>query len=277
MDYRELEVPEVLRRHVRCVWRLRLVGPSKEAQTIYPDGCCELIVNLGQPMQAFSLERGWEQQARCLFAAQQRSAIRLAAVGPVDCIGVRLRPAASAAVARERLPSLRDRIVDMGDLNSELAQDLAAAARAFVSCADGAALWQVLEARLLDYAIDGRLENAIAALEAVAGIHRIDALAEAAQMGLRTFQIRFLECVGLRPKEFARVLRLQATLRELDRSDEGLAHVALESGFSDQAHATRELHDVTGLTPARLRRALRGTRDADQTIQLAAAFVRGSG
>jgi AraC-like DNA-binding protein len=53
--------------------------------------------------------------------------------------------------------------------------------------------------------------------------------------------------------------------------------VALESGFSDQAHATRELHDVTGLTPARLRRALRGTRDADQTIQLAAAFVRGSG
>jgi transcriptional regulator GlxA family with amidase domain len=129
----------------------------------------------------------------------------------------------------------------------------------------------------LDYAIDGRLENAIAALEAVAGIHRIDALAEAAQMGLRTFQIRFLECVGLRPKEFARVLRLQATLRELDRSDEGLAHVALESGFSDQAHATRELHDVTGLTPARLRRALRGTRDADQTIQLAAAFVRGSG
>ena len=97
------------------------------------------------------------------------------------------------------------------------------------------------------------------------------------RMGLRTFQIRFLECVGLRPKEFARILRLQATLRGLDRGEESLAQLALGSGFSDQAHATRELHHLTGVTPARLRRALRGDRDADQTIQLAAAFVRGHG
>lgn len=267
----------MLRRHVRCVWRLRLKGRSKEAQTIYPDGCCELIVNLAQPMQAFSLERGWEQQASCLFAAQQRSAIRLAAVGQVDCVGVRLRPAASTAVVRESLSSLRDRIVDMVDLDSGLAEELTPAALAFVSCPGDAALWQLLEARLLDYGVDHRIESAIAALEAADGTQRIEALAKTARMGLRTFQIRFLECVGLSPKEFARILRLQATLRELDRSREPLAQVALDSGFSDQAHATRELHNLTGLTPARLRRALRGARDADHTIQLAAAFVRGHG
>ena len=57
MDYREFEVPEVLRRHVQCVWRLQMPAQSSAAQTIYPDGRCELIVHLKQPMRAFSLER----------------------------------------------------------------------------------------------------------------------------------------------------------------------------------------------------------------------------
>lgn len=277
MDYREFEVPEILRRHVRCAWRLQLPGRSTEVQTIYPDGCCELIVHLAEPMRAFSLERGWERQAPCLLAAQQRSALRLAAVGQVDCVGVRLQPAASVAVAGEPLANLRDRVVNMADVDSELAADLTASARDFAGRLDGAALWQVLEARLLGSAIDDRIENAVSSLEADDGTQRIGALAKIATMGLRTFQIRFLECVGLSPKEFARILRLQATLRELDRGEESLAELALGSGFSDQAHATRELRHLTGLTPARLRRALRGARDADQTIQLAAAFVRGRG
>lgn len=277
MDYREFDIPEGLRRHVQCAWRLRVPERSSDPQTIYPDGCCELIVHLARPMRAFSLERGWEHQAPCLFAAQLRSAIRLAAVGQVDCIGVRLQPAASAAVASEPLARLRDRVVSLVDLDSRLAEDLTAAARGFARDPGDAALWQILEARLLGYVIDDRIENAVAALKADDGTRRIDALARTATMGLRTFQMRFLECVGLSPKEFARILRLQATLRGLDRNDESLAQLALGSGFSDQAHATRELRRLTGLTPARLRRALRGDRDADETIQLAAAFVRGHG
>jgi len=277
MDYREFEVPEVLRRHVQCVWRLRLPGRSAEAQTIYPDGRCELIVHLARPMRVFSLEGGWERQAPRLFAAQHRSAIRLAAVGQVDCVGVRLQPAASAAIASEPLAKLRDRVVNLVDLDLKLAEELTATARDFVDRPDDAALWKLLEARLQGYTIDDRIENAVVALEADDGTQRIEALAKTASMGLRTFQIRFLECVGLSPKEFARILRLQATLRGLDRGEESLAQLALGSGFSDQAHATREIHHLTGLTPARLRRALRGDRDADQTIQLAAAFVRGHG
>ena len=73
-----------------------------------------------------------------------------------------------------------------------------------------------------------------------------------------------------------RVLRLQATIRAIDRGGESLAQLACDTGFSDQAHATRELQQLTGLTPARLRAALRSARDDDRTVQLAAAFVRGT-
>ena len=92
---------------------------------------------------------------------------------------------------------------------------------------------------------------------------------------MRGFQIRFQAAVGLTPKEFARLARLQATLRALDGGDESIAALAGDGGFADQAHATRELRRVTGLTPARLRSALRRDRDGDAAIRMAAAFVRG--
>jgi AraC-like DNA-binding protein len=71
------------------------------------------------------------------------------------------------------------------------------------------------------------------------------------------------------------VLRLQATLRALD-GDAPLADLASSTGFADQAHATREIKRVTGLTPARLRDELHRDRGGDAAIRIAAAFVRGS-
>jgi len=58
MDYFEFDPPQALRRHVQCVWRLRDPSPSTEPQTIYPDGRCELITHLGQPMRFFEPDGG---------------------------------------------------------------------------------------------------------------------------------------------------------------------------------------------------------------------------
>src|SRR5687768_926421 len=97
-NYREFTPPEALRRHVRCLWHLTVDADSGHVETIYPDGCCELIAHRKAPMHAFSEPGGWRQQEPCIFAAQQRSAIRLTAHEDADCIGVRLRPAASAVL-----------------------------------------------------------------------------------------------------------------------------------------------------------------------------------
>jgi transcriptional regulator GlxA family with amidase domain len=95
-------------------------------------------------------------------------------------------------------------------------------------------------------------------------------------MSTRSFQTVFRGTVGLTPKEFTRLMRLQATLRALDESDAGISAVAADQGFADQAHATRDLRRVTGLTPAKLRTALRRDRNGDTAMRLAAAFIRGS-
>lgn len=275
MDYREFDVPPSLRRHVACVWRLRDDAPDTRAQTIYPDGCCELIVHRGPPMRAFDAGRGWHTQAAALFAAQQRGAIRLAAQETVRCVGVRLQPAASALIAGTSLAGLRDRIVDLGELDAAFAAAFSSAAARFDDDPHDAALWTLLAARAETFRIDARIATAVDALRSGGGRNRVQPLAAMAGMGQRSFQMRFPDVVGLGAKEFARVLRLQATLRLLDAGDASLAQVAIDGGFADQAHATRELGHFTGSTPSHLLAALRDERDGDDTIRLALAFVRG--
>jgi AraC-like DNA-binding protein len=275
VEYREFEVPERLRRHVRCVWRLRDPNPVRQAQVIYPDGCCELILHLDAPMQAHDPVQGWREQPACLFAAQQRSAIRLLAGPTVACLGVRLQPAASAAIAGARLVSLRDSIVDLAGIDAALAARLASAMARFDRDPGDPALWSLLASTFAAFDVDARIEVAIDRLQSEGGQVRIASLASLSGMGARSFQIRFLGQVGLSAKEFARVVRLQSTLRQLDSGIGSLANVAAESGFADQAHATRELRQLTGLTPSRLLSALRFERESETTIRLAAAFVRG--
>jgi AraC-like DNA-binding protein len=55
--------------------------------------------------------------------------------------------------------------------------------------------------------------------------------------------------VGLSPKAYARVRRLQAALRLLETGPMGGARIAAEVGYFDQAHFVRDFESFTGLTP----------------------------
>jgi AraC-like DNA-binding protein len=272
MDYREYPVPEALRRHIACVWRLRDDAPAGTPQTIYPDGRCEIMVHLASPPECWGVE-GWHRQASTLFAAQRVTAVRLRATQPLDCVGLRLCPAASGLLGEDTLAEHRDRVVDLAGLDRLLSRNLRAATSAFAR-GNEAKLWRIIARACSRHELDTRVEAAAARLESSAGKTRIETAARVAGMSIRGFQIRFRECVGTTPKEFARLMRLQATLRALD-GDSRLSDLAADTGFSDQAHATRELRRVTGLTPARLRAELRRDREGDAAVRLAAAFVRG--
>jgi AraC-like DNA-binding protein len=272
VDYQEYPVPAELRRHFACVWRLKDAKPREGVQTIYPDGRCELIALLATRSRLWDAVIGWHDQAETLFAAQRITAVQFEASGPIDDVGIRVQPAASAMLAPKLAP-LRDRVVDLAGLDARVSRDLLAAARKFVA-GDPEALWALLRRLAAGHALDEKIEASVTRIEASGGATRIDTLARAAGWSVRTLQTRFLAKVGLTPKEFARLLRLQATLRALD-GDSPLADLASDAGFADQAHATREVKRVTGLSLSRLRDALQKDRDASKAIEIAAAFVRG--
>ncbi len=273
VQYLEFPPPDTLRHHVRCLWHLKMAAAPEHVDTVYPDGCCEMIAHRLAPVHAFDETAGWRQQQHCIFAGQQRAAIRLAARSNADCLGVRLQPAASAMFANMSLPGLSDQIVELASLDADFAARFyAAASQADIESAV-AAVFALLHDGM--HPIDDRIESAVAALETSDGTLPIAALVADSGMSERSFQSTFKASVGLSAKEFARIRRLQATIRMLDAVDRPVADLAIASGFSDQAHATREVRRVTGTTPARLRAALQQDRDGESSVRLAAAFVRG--
>jgi AraC-like DNA-binding protein len=254
------------------VWRLVDPEPGAGIQAIYPDGRCELIARIAGRSRLWDAD-GWHEQAPTLFAAQRVTAVQFEPIGAMDDLGVRLQPCASTLVTAG-LAALRDHVVDLASIDATTSAGLAAAARDFAA-GNPAALWVLLDSLCTACVPDATIEALVARLDQQGGQIRIETLAQQAGLGLRSLQTRFLACVGLSPKEYANVLRLQATLRALD-TEASLAELAGDSGFSDQAHATREVKRRTGLTPGRLRDALHRDRDGSAAIETAAAFVRGS-
>ena len=89
---------------------------------------------------------------------------------------------------------------------------------------------------------------AIAAIENDPSIRMADLRRE---VGLATKRLiaSFRAEVGLSPKAYARVRRLQAALRLLAASPVGGARVAAEVGYFDQAHFVRDFESFAGMTP----------------------------
>lgn len=72
----------------------------------------------------------------------------------------------------------------------------------------------------------------------------------------RTMVTLFRRSVGLTPKQYSRVLRFQRLLDAVSAAPApSLIDLAMESGFSDQAHFTREFKAIAGVTPTEYRRA----------------------
>ena len=73
----------------------------------------------------------------------------------------------------------------------------------------------------------------------------------------RTLRRRCREAFGYGPKTLERILRFQGFLRLLSRGRAPLSALALDAGYADQAHLTREVRRLSGQSPRALISQLR--------------------
>jgi AraC-like DNA-binding protein len=254
MDVRYAPVPAALAPAVSAIWMAR--GAREEfaaADPIVPDGCVELVFNLGDPF----VGRGDEDtvQPRAMLVGQMMRPVVATPAGRVDLIGLRFRTARAGMVLRTSMHALTDQMVDadevlprLHDLVDRLVQlrcerRVPEIARVFARrCA------RVDAMRLRP------VEAALATIRASHGAIAVDRVASTAGVSRRHLERRFLVEVGLGVKQLARIVRVQSVLALLRRDPAiGGAEVAARLGYSDQAHLIHDCRALTGTTPARLR------------------------
>jgi AraC-like DNA-binding protein len=78
-------------------------------------------------------------------------------------------------------------------------------------------------------------------------------LASISNMSLRAFERGFHAAFHLTPQRFLRKLRLRIASRALIEGDQSLSAIALNCGFADQSHFSREFRRQFGRTPREYR------------------------
>lgn len=252
--YHEIPPAPDLAWAVECFWFAE--GDGGGSERIVPDGCPELVVQLGDEMLAGDDAEPLRAQPRALLVGQRSRALLVSPRGPFCTVAVRLRPGALGAVVRDHAGALTHRWASLEEL-------FGAKARLLVDQLghhpdDGgrmATLERFVRARLAGARTIERLDRALAAIRSTRGRISVRALRVAADASERWLERTFLREVGLAPRTLSAVLRVQSALLRRE-SLPSWASLAAELGYFDQPHLTREFKRYAGLPPAALLEAL---------------------
>ena len=82
------------------------------------------------------------------------------------------------------------------------------------------------------------------------GVHSLETLADTACLSYRQFDRKFIERVGIGPREFLRVLRFDKAFRMKNKFPQmDWLSIAIQCGFYDYQHLTKDYKHFTGVTP----------------------------
>lgn len=243
-EYGEVRPAAALEEHFRCVWSNALAGHGRGRLAVVPDGCVDITWIDGELTVA-----GPDVVAN---------------VSPLDpgstVIGIRFHPGAAARWLGLPMSELVGARVALRDFWGARAGEIA---RRIGDAASTAERMNALEAALCRLASGyerpppdmGFVFNTLKTESAGPGM---SVILERLGVGPRTLRRRCQEAFGYGPKTLDRILRFQRFLG-LARHARGprLAALAFEAGYADQAHLTREVRRLSGLSPAAILSQLR--------------------
>lgn len=249
-SYREYRPGSALHDYVECFWIRRGAYPPgiSERNRILPDGCIDIIFNLGEPPE---LEGRAGHGLRSYIVGAMTGSVTYRLRGAVDILGVRFRPGGAAVLLGLAAHELTDRTVALADAWPRRANLIERLAE---TTAPGERL-AVLEGELITRARSVARPHAAVAfasslIDRTGGTVSVSDLGHAVNLSARQLRRLFHERVGVSPKlacRIARFKRAAAALREAERG--GWARIVHECGYHDQAHLIREFRELAGLAP----------------------------
>ncbi|HTK49949.1 MAG TPA: AraC family transcriptional regulator [Gemmatimonadaceae bacterium] len=243
--YAEYAPSADLRRLVACTWVAHTAREASHPRPVLADACSDVVV-IGDAAP---------------HVAGPATRTHMVATPPgTIVVGIRFRPGAARAAFGCDAGELCDANPELravcGRSESALGAELSAAA---TTDAMRAALERWARRRLAP-----RADRDAGALRAAAALLvdptlTVGALGHSLGWSARRLHREITATCGYGPKMLQRIVRMQRTLRlarrrarTLRANPLPLASLALDAGYADQAHMTRELRDLTGFTPREL-------------------------
>jgi AraC-like DNA-binding protein len=231
--YAERPVPAAARWLLDCAWSRRVSADARGEYRIVPDACADVI---------------WHRESGRLFVAGPDTRAHVSRRAPGELVAVRFRSGCAPAGLGVPADAVRDERVDLAELWSGRAGRLADRLAATDSTAQAQ---QVLGAAVLGAVRTGPDPTVPALLRLARDGVRVGVMAETIGLTERQLHRRCLAAFGYGAKVLQRVLRFDRAMRLAYGGGE-LAEVAYRVGYADQAHLSREVRTLAGVSPTQL-------------------------
>lgn len=247
------------------LWHMRSNG-SYTRERLLPHAHMDLLINLGEPHRLVSHDpdRPSRLYQRAWIAGLQDRYLDIESPSHPWLMGIRFKPTGPLALLRVPLAELTNRVVD---LDLILGSSIERLRQRLMEAASLERRFQILERYLLERIASARAPRAevgyaLTRLARTRGAVRMRSLAVETGISQKHLIDLFHEQVGMAPKRYARIVRLNALLKEVSSSN--WADLAARFGYYDQPHFVREFREFSGTTPTEFLRA-RGP-DGDSVV-----------
>jgi AraC-like DNA-binding protein len=240
------------------------LSPFRER--IVPNGCTELMVNLGPPHQLLT-HAGTSVWERAWFSGLHERAIVIESLEGTHLVSARLHPLGALRVFGPDVALAVNAVIDLEALLGAAAREL----RTLLLDAESTEERFVRLERFLGPRASAGLSpspivfEAARLIDAAHGNLRIASIHADLSISRKQLWLRFSREIGLSPKAYAQLQRFVWTLARLrESSSVDWSRLAVAAGYSDQAHLVRDFRRVADASPTEFLR----TRTPDSTALL---------
>ncbi|MBX2967245.1 MAG: AraC family transcriptional regulator [Cyclobacteriaceae bacterium] len=254
MNYQTFQPHPDLEPLVKCYWTLEVPASTQaERQRIIPDGCIEMAFILGDDIKRYTSEDEYILQPRAMVLGQTIEPFYIEPTGYVNTFAIRFYPYGFANFITTPVKNLANKEAPIALLfEKESAKELE---QKIIRAADTNERIKIIETFLFDKlnnqtTIDTIVKTTIDTLLSTKGSSPINAILKEDLSKRRQLERKFLNQIGISPKQLGKVIRLQTALKMLlNQQTENLTQIAYESQYYDQNHFIKDFKEFTGTTP----------------------------
>ena len=239
--YREFLPHPDLRLYIDAYWVYKSQDNRVVTHRIFPDGCIDIIVNIGDDFITDNGRFIMKSERAYLVGTMTKYKDTIQQPGS-HLLGIRFKPLGFSAFYQ--YASLHEVTENTVEFEQNFLPEVRSGDHNIFGKLD-AHFYSRLCVRTQ------RLSHAVNDIEHLKGLISVENLAQRHSVTSRQLERQFKQHLGISPKEYANFVRYQHAAQLIKSgSHQNLLDIALEAGYYDHAHMTNEIKKYSGLPPS---------------------------
>jgi AraC-like DNA-binding protein len=245
--YHEFKPHPSLDSFIECFWTISSNDIVDDYRLILPDGCTDIIFNFGETMSSKTGNNYSTNSMKGFVVGHMTRPMYSKSFSIYNILGIRFKPGGLYSFLQQPLDQLTDSTVDLANFHSfnhwyDELEPLTTRQRVLKLEQLLLKLIPPLTPDIVSYSLQHIIQNN--------GAVRIKDLSKLMGISQKQLERHYNKCVGVSPKQIARVFQFQHMLKSIkSKGEESLLQLAIDGGYSDHAHFTKAFKEFSGLSP----------------------------